>query len=208
MAVKSFTVYEEYYDLITLLDKEEQKELIIAIFEYMFEDKKPVLNNAQNKIFKNLKRPLDISKNNSKRSFGNGAPKGNQNATKNKPNENQKQTKNKPKTNQKDNQKQTHQDVDVIVNVNNIYSYIETNLNITISGSNYEKIEELLKTYNEEILCYAIDKTIASGHKTLNYFFGIVKNWKQDNLKTLEEIKEADNKKTKRDGWEDEFWNE
>ena len=124
------------------------------------------------------------------------------------PKTNQMKTKNKPKTNQKDNQKQTHQDVDVIVNVNNIYSYIETNLNITISGSNYEKIEELLKTYNEEILCYAIDKTIASGHKTLNYFFGIVKNWKQDNLKTLEEIKEADNKKTKRDGWEDEFWNE
>ena len=46
MAVKSFTIYEEYFDLITLLDREEQKELIISIFEYMFNDKKPCLNES------------------------------------------------------------------------------------------------------------------------------------------------------------------
>ncbi|MBR4672107.1 MAG: hypothetical protein IKO78_02760, partial [Bacilli bacterium] len=62
MSVKSFTIYEEYYDLITLLDEEEQKDLIMAIIEYMFKDKKPTLNDKQMKIFNNLKRPLDKSK--------------------------------------------------------------------------------------------------------------------------------------------------
>ena len=66
MAIKSFTIYEEYYDLITLLDREEQKELILAIFEYMFENKNPVLNDREFKIFNNLKRPLEKSKTKSK----------------------------------------------------------------------------------------------------------------------------------------------
>ena len=62
MEVKSFTIYKEYYDLITLLPEKEQKDLILAIFKYMFEDIEPTLNNKQNKIFINLKRPLDVSK--------------------------------------------------------------------------------------------------------------------------------------------------
>ena len=92
--VKSFTIYEEYYELITLLNEDEQKDFLLAIMKYMFdsEDIEKSLNERQLKIFKNLKRPLDISKNNSVRSKGKGAPKGNQNALK-------KQTKNKPKTN-------------------------------------------------------------------------------------------------------------
>ena len=109
--IKSFTIYEEYYELITLLSEEEQKEILLEIFKYMFEDKEPKLNDRQMKVFVNLKRPLDVSKKNSLRSMGNGAPKGNNNALK-------KQTKNKPKTNQTSNQKQTHQDVNVNVNVN------------------------------------------------------------------------------------------
>ena len=39
MAVKSFAFYSEYYELITLLNEEEQKELSLAILNYMFDDK-------------------------------------------------------------------------------------------------------------------------------------------------------------------------
>ncbi|MBR4672050.1 MAG: DnaD domain protein, partial [Bacilli bacterium] len=97
----------------------------------------------------------------------------------------------------------THQDVNVIVNVNVnvLIEYIESNLGITINGTNLEKIENLFDDYDLEILMYAVDKTIASGHRTLNYFFGIVKNWKQDGFKTLEEIKEQDGKKEKKEEW-------
>ena len=50
MAVKSFAFYSEYYELITLLNEEEQKELSLAILNYMFDDKKPNLNANQMKI--------------------------------------------------------------------------------------------------------------------------------------------------------------
>lgn len=113
--MNSFTFYQEYAELISLLPIKEQQELIYEIVNYMIYDKEPTLNDRQMKIFINLKRPLDISKNNSKRSKGNGAPKGNNNASKNKPETNQKtnqkQTRNKPKTN-------TSNDVYVYVNNN------------------------------------------------------------------------------------------
>ena len=67
-AVKSFTIYEEYYDLITLLNVNEQKDILLAIMKYMFEDDdiSLLLSDKELKIFKNLKRPLDKSKNKSK----------------------------------------------------------------------------------------------------------------------------------------------
>jgi len=76
-----------------------------------------------------------------------------------------------------------------VVNEPKIYSYIESNLGITISGSNYDKIKLWLETFNDTMLCYAIDKTIAGGKRTLNYFFGILENWKQENFKTIEDVK-------------------
>ena len=59
----SFTIYEEYMDLITLLKEKEQQELILAICKYMFYDKELNLNEDQMKIFKYLKKSLDKSKN-------------------------------------------------------------------------------------------------------------------------------------------------
>ena len=65
--MNSFTFFEDYYDLITLLeDEHDQAELTLSILKYMFEDIEPTLNSRQMKIFKNLKRPLLISKTKSK----------------------------------------------------------------------------------------------------------------------------------------------
>ena len=86
--IKSFTIYEEYYELITLLNQREQEEFLLAIVRYMFEDVEPVLNDRQQKIFNNLKRPLDVSKNKSK-----NARKENQKEIKSKSNENQNEIK-------------------------------------------------------------------------------------------------------------------
>jgi len=103
MGVKSFTLYEEYFDLISLLPRSEQKDLILGIVEYMFQDKEPKLNERQNKIFTNLKRPLDISKQRRKVSSNS------------KSNKNQKEIKIKSNENQKE---ITSNDVYVYVNVN------------------------------------------------------------------------------------------
>lgn len=100
--IKSFALYEEYYELITLLDREESSELLLAIAEFMFEDKEPILNDKQMKIFNNLKRPLIKSKEQSKR------------RTKQEPNDNQIITNEEP--NIKPNKNTSN---DVYVNVNN-----------------------------------------------------------------------------------------
>ena len=135
MAIKSFTIYQEYFDLITLLDREEQKEILLSIVEYMFEDKEPVLNNNQLKIFNNLKRPLDKSKMKSKATS--------------------KQNQNEIKTKSKLNQNKNTSDVIVNVNninINNILEFIENNFNRTISSYEYQQIIELVESYSNEIV--------------------------------------------------------
>lgn len=172
MAIKSFTIYQEYFDLITLLDREEQKEILLSIVEYMFEDKEPVLNNNQLKIFNNLKRPLDKSKMKSKATS--------------------KQNQNEIKMKSKSNQNKNTSDVIVNVNninINNILEFIENNFNRTISSYEYQQIIELVESYSNEIVLYAFQKTLDAGKTSLNYTKGILKHWKEDNLKTLTEIK-------------------
>lgn len=183
MAVRSFTIYDEYYELIKNLKKSEKQELLLAIFEYMFEDKEPQLKGMTNAIFINLKRPLNVSKSNSKR------------AKKLKPNENQMKTELKPNENQNNNQNKTHQDVNVYVN-NKIISFIESNFNRTISSYEYEKLSTLQSKYGEDLLLYALEKTLEANKTTMNYYKGILKNLEQDGIKTLDDIKEK--KKTKK----------
>jgi len=160
--MNGFTIYKEYYELITLLSEKEQQELLLAITKYMFEDIEPSLNEKQTKIFNNLKRPLDVSKNNSKRSRGNGAPSGNQNARKTNQETNQNQTgkqteikpENNPVVNRTINQKQTHQDVNVnvIVNVDvikEIINYLNLKTNSNYSYSSDKTIRLIKARINE-----------------------------------------------------------
>ena len=231
--VQSFSIYKEYYDLITLIPKQERAELLLAISEYMFEDKDPELNDNQMKIFNNLKRPLDKSKNKSK----NGTNKNqnenksksneNQNENKSKSNENQNESKTKTNKNQNENKTKTHQDVIVIVNKDNkkedrvigeeekeeeitsdsIIQFIEKNFGRTVSGYEYEQIQLLIEKYSQEIVQYAFEKTLDAGKKSLNYTKGILSSWEEDSLETLEEIKEQENskpQKSKKKWWEED----
>ena len=177
--MNGFTVYKEYYDLITLLPEREAEKLSWAIWKYMFEDIEPELNDRQMKIFSNLKRPLDVSKNNSKR------------ATKTKPNKNQNENRN-------NNRKKTHQDVNVIVsnydnnyvvNVNNnLFEYIEQTLGRTISPTE----AELISTWEDnEVTRYAIKQTALNRKTTLKYTQGILNSFKEKGITTLAEV-EAD----------------
>lgn len=128
--IKSFTIYQEYYDLITLLEKEEQQELLLAIVEYVFNDKEPILNDKQMKIFINLKRPLDKSKNRSKSSSK------------------QKQNKNKKETKQKQN-KNTSNDVNVNVsNYDNNY-VVNGNVNVNKIENKYFESIKVNSIFNE-----------------------------------------------------------
>lgn len=210
--VQSFSIYKEYYDLITLLSKQERAELLLAISEYMFEDVEPELNDNQMKIFSNLKRPLDKSKNKSK------------NSTK------QNQNENKSKTNQKQNENKTktHQDVNVNVVVNNntlknknniiskksinnedsnrdrvigeekeketfpnsIIDFVEKNYGRSITPYEFEEIKHLVEVHSESIVLKAYKVAFDQGHNKLSYIKGILKAWKDCGLDSLEKIEE------------------
>lgn len=152
--MNGFTIYKEYYELITLLTEREQQELLLAITKFMFEDVEPTLNDKQTKIFNNLRRPLEKSKKRSK--FG-SITKSNENQEENetKTKENQKEIKTKSNENQKENESKTHQDVNVIVNVND---NVDVNVN-KITLAEIKGIIEYLNIKSNSHYKYSTDKT-------------------------------------------------
>lgn len=152
--MNGFTIYKEYYELITLLTEREQQELLLAITKFMFEDIEPTLNDKQTKIFNNLRRPLEKSK---KRSKCGSITKSNENQEENEieTKENQKEIKIKSNENQKENENKTHQDVNVIVNVND-------NVDVNVKKISLEEIKgivEYLNIKSNSHYKYSTDKT-------------------------------------------------
>lgn len=152
--MNGFTIYKEYYELITLLTEREQQELLLAITKFMFEDIEPTLNDKQTKIFNNLRRPLEKSK---KRSKCGSITKSNENQEENEieTKENQKEVKIKSNENQKENENKTHQDVNVIVNVND-------NVDVNVKKISLEEIKgivEYLNIKSNSHYKYSTDKT-------------------------------------------------
>ncbi len=152
--MNGFTIYKEYYELITLLTEREQQELLLAITKFMFEDVEPTLNDKQTKIFNNLRRPLEKSK---KRSKCGSITKSNENQEENeiKTKENQKEIKTKSNENQKESESKTHQDVNVIVNVND---NVDVNVN-KITLAEIKGIIEYLNIKSNSHYKYSTDKT-------------------------------------------------
>lgn len=204
--VNSFTIYKEYYELITLLSEREQQELLLAITRYMFEDIEPTLNSKQTKIFNNLKRPLDKSKEQSKRKQNK-----NQTETKKNPKENQTETKKEPKENQSSNQTETHQDVPVTVNVNvdvkDSYSYLEKQFGRTLSPVEYKFISKWRSWFSDDVINYAIDKTIKNGARGLSYTEAIINSWHDKGFKTLKECELEDKPRKVREQMPDKYQN-
>lgn len=85
--IKSFTFYDTYYELIDNVPTNDKRLLLEAIFDYMFKGIDPNLEGLNKAIFNNLKRPLDVSREQSKR------------RTKKEPNKNRIKTELKPKQN-------------------------------------------------------------------------------------------------------------
>lgn len=198
--MNSFTIYKEYYELMTLLSEKDQQELLLAVVKYMFEDTIPTLNDKQMKIFANLKRPLDKSKTRSKAGSSNTS-NDNQEENKMKSNQNQNENKKETKENQNQSKTKTHQDVNVIVKKeNNIinnkyYNFLENQFGRTISLTEIEMFNYLLETYDKDLVKEAIKQSVIMTRKNLNYVKGILKNWKSSNINTLEDLKRTENDK-------------
>ena len=88
--IKGFSFYKSYYDCLQDLDKKDQYEMLDAMLDYVFRNKKPKLKGIKKTIWTIIEPNLNTSKN---RSNGNsGAPKGNQNACKTRENEEKNET--------------------------------------------------------------------------------------------------------------------
>lgn len=237
--MKSFTIYREYHELITLLPEKEQEELYLAIAKFMFEDIEPSLNDRQTKIFNNLKRPLEKSKIKSKQgSIITSNENRNEIETKSNENRNKIEIKSKDETKQNRNKIETksHQDVIVIVNKedniinkninnnsyleeekkeqkkeeenpnSNYYTFLEEQFGRTISSTETEVLDYLLETYDKDLVKEAIKQSVIMTRKNLNYVKGILKNWKSDEINTLDDLKKKENENEREEEPSEEFF--
>ena len=195
---ESFIFYKSFYESIKELDPKDQVQIYNAICEYEFYKKESEMKGVCKSIFTLIIPQL---KANDKR-YENGK-KGGRPKTKTKPNDNQNKTKIKPNVNENENDN-VNENVNVNDNENdNIYSYIEKNFGILISGTNYEDIESWLLFYSIDVLKYAVDISVAKGVRTISYWKGILNNWKGCNYKTLKDIKENEIKSEPIPDWFD-----
>ena len=141
--IKAFSFYKSYYEALKEMPEKDKKDVIFAMINYVFENKKPKLKGVNKVIWTLIEPNLDKSKN--KSNSNSGAPIGNQNASKALENQGKndiikKQSKNNQKTIK--NQPLSH-------DISYSYSYINNSLSYIIfnNSNNKELIYKLFKEY-------------------------------------------------------------
>lgn len=84
--IKKFSFFKSYYESLKDLEKDDRNEIVNAILEYVFDDKKPKFRGIKKTIWTLIEPNLNTSKNRS--NTNSGAPLGNQNARKEKQSKN------------------------------------------------------------------------------------------------------------------------
>ena len=141
--IKAFSFYRSYYEALKEIPEKDKKDIIFAMINYVFEDKKPKLKGINKVIWTLIEPNLDKSKN---KSNGNsGAPIGNQNASKtpeNKGNDDTIKKQSKNNQNSIKNQPLSH-------DISYSYSYINNSLSYIIinNKNNINNIYNLFKEY-------------------------------------------------------------
>lgn len=84
---------------------------------------------------------------------------------------------------QPNNQVTTIEDIYILLT-----SYLERIYARTITELEFEKIKLWLETFDYEVIKHAIDISVLNNAKNFNYVEAILKNWKNANFKTLEDV--------------------
>lgn len=141
--IKAFSFYKSYYEALKEIPEKDKKDVIFAMINYVFENKKPKLKGLNKVIWTLIEPNLDKSKN---KSNGNsGAPIGNQNASKTLENKGNNDTiKKQSKNNQNSIKNQS-----VPHDISYSYSYINNSLSYIIinNKNNTNNIYNLFKEY-------------------------------------------------------------
>lgn len=141
--IKAFSFYKSYYEALKEIPEKDKKDIIFAIINYVFEDKKPKFKGTNKIIWTLIEPNLNTSKN---KSNGNsGAPIGNQNASKTLENKGNNDTiKKQSKNNQNSIKNQS-----IPHDISYSYSYINNSLSYIIinNKNNINNIYNLFKEY-------------------------------------------------------------
>lgn len=87
-----------------------------------------------------------------------------------------------------DNQQTTNSNIRITEYQNiDSYSYLEQKFGRTVSSAECKKIEQWQKWFDDEIINYAIYKTVTNGAKALSYTEAIINAWHDKGYKILEE---------------------
>lgn len=156
--IKAFSFYKSYYEALKEIPEKDKKDIIFAMINYVFEDKKPKFKGINKVIWALIEPNLDKSKN--KSNSNSGAPIGNQNASKTIEN---KGNNNTIKKQSKDNQ-ETIKKQSTSHDISFSYSYINNSLSYIIinNKNNINNIYNLFKEYIKlrEDKKYNISETI------------------------------------------------
>lgn len=139
--IKAFSFYKSYYEALKEMPEKDKKDVIFAMINYVFENKKPKLKGVNKVIWTLIEPNLDKSKN--KSNSNSGAPIGNQNASKVLEN----QGKNDIIKKQSKNNQNSIKNQPLFHDIS--YSYINNSLSYIIfnNSNNKELIYKLFKEY-------------------------------------------------------------
>ena len=203
--VKGFSFYKSYYDCLEDLEQNDKNEIVNAMLDYVFKDKKPRFKGIKKTIWTLIEPNLNTSKN---RSNGNsGAPLGNKNACKIKENEQKEET---IKKQSKNNQNSTNDIKDISLSLSyslsSSLSYSKSNIisnnilnNLFIEyiklreDNNYSISETVIKRLIKQLENAEDDEARKEMIEQ-----AIVKKWKE--FYPVEELKTTNNTKKMGDG--------
>lgn len=157
--IKGFSFYKSYYECLEDLEKKDKYEVIEAMLDYVFKNKKPKFNGIKKTIWTLIEPNLNTSKNRS--NAKSGAPIGNQNARKYEENE---QKNNSIKKQSKNNQNSINDIKDISLSLSLSYSLSSS---LSLSNSLIINNKILLKLFIEYIKIrednnYTLNETIIS----------------------------------------------
>ena len=202
---KSFLMYYDYEELLEDLSDEELGKLVRAMFKYEklgFEDEKltGITKMAFAFIKRNLKRDKETYDKRSETSKINGKRGGRpkkekpKEETYSKPNNLKKADKDKEKEKDKDKDKDKDIEEETTKEEKNCFSFCEEQFGRTLSPVEYQTLMNWKEWFSDDVINFAIKKTLLNGARGLNYTTTIINSWHDKCYKTLKECMLEKNK--------------
>lgn len=97
-------------------------------------------------------------------------------------------------------------EIDISSSCLKIIEVFENEFARLLSPMEIETVESWTKSFQNEMIVYALNIAVRNNKKTFGYIEGILKNWKACNYKTLEEVKQNETKREEQENEEIEIY--